>query len=488
MYKYLPFLVIIYKKGGINMAVAIYLRRSLFDQDSLSIETQLNYCKQKLLPDEEYDVYEDNGYSGKSLDRPQMNKFIQNMNKYTRLIVFKLDRCSRNLLDFANLLDKLQKNNVQFISATENLDTTTPTGRAMINIIATFAQLERETIAERVRVNYYQRALDGRFLGGTLQFGFVNTNVIIDNKKVPILRYKEETIPIIQEIFNMYAHTQKSLGDISRHLNNNNIKSCQGANFDSSKVSRVLRNPLYVKADVDIYNYYSEYTKTNDISEFIGVNACNIYSDKLTLTYHEGIIDSDVWLKCQYKLNKNKSIINKRKSQYSWLSTLMKCKYCGRKISVCKNKKLYGICNGKYLTNECLRTDTIYVDEVHTAVAEEIIKKLDELKKVKVKKNDDNDIKIQITKIDNDIQSYTEKILMANETVMKIINEKIDELTKEKQMLMDKLLQEKANTIGDNIADVDFNGLSLEEKRDIACILIDKIIVGSDDINIIFRV
>lgn len=63
-----------------------------------------------------------------------MNDFIQNMNKYTKLIVFKLDRCSRNLLDFASLLDKLQKNNVQFVSVTENLNTTTPTGRAMINI------------------------------------------------------------------------------------------------------------------------------------------------------------------------------------------------------------------------------------------------------------------------------------------------------------------------------------------------------------------
>ena len=77
---------------------------------------------------------------------------------------------------------------------------------------------------------------------------------------------------------------------------------------------------------------------------------------------------------------------------------------------------------------------------------------------------------------------------MANDVVMKIINEKIDELTKEKQMLTDKLLKKKVNTIGDDIADVDFNSLSLEEKRDIACILIDKVIVGSDDINIVFRV
>lgn len=470
--------------------VAIYLRRSLVDQDSLSIETQLNYCKQKLSPNEEYDVYEDNGYSGKNLDRPQMNKFIQNMNKYTKLIVFKLDRCSRNLLDFANLLDKLQKNNIQFVSSTENLDTTTPTGRAMINIIATFAQLERETIAERVRVNYYQRALDGRFLGGTLQFGFVNTSVIIDNKKVPILRYKEETIPIIQEIFSMYANTQASLGEVARYLNEKEIKSTQNAKFDTSKVSRILRNPLYVKADVDIYNYYSEYTKTNDISEFIGTNACNIYGgNKLTLTYHEGIIDSDVWLKCQYKLQKNKQVAKQeRKSKYSWVSTLLKCQYCKRKISVCKNKRLYGICTGRYLTHQCNRKDTIYVDEIHDVVEEEIIKKLNELKEVKVKKKDDNDIKIQITKINNNIQNYTEKILMANDTVMKIINQKIDELTKEKQILMDKLLQEKSNTIDNSIANVDFANLTLEQKRDIACVLINRINVGKDNIDIEFRV
>ena len=466
--------------------VAIYLRRSLLDKDSLSIDMQLNYCKQKLQPNEEYEIFEDNGFSGKSLERPAIKRLLDNLNKYNKIIVYKLDRCSRNLLDFSNLLDKLQKNNVEFVSATESLDTTTPTGRAMVNIVATFAQLERETIAERVRNNYYQRLKDGtgRFLGGTLQYGFANKNIIIDNKKVPILVYKEESIPIIKEVFTNYAYTQMSLGEIAKHLNNRGITSTQEKKWDSNKVSRLLKNPLYVKANADIYNYYSNLEIINPIEDFVGVNACNIYKNKLALTYHEGIIDADVWLKAQYKLKNNKQIApNKRKSSLSWLSTLLKCQ-CGRKISVKKNSvgKLYGSCNGG-----CNRT-TIYVGEIHSLVEQEIIKKIKELKNVEIKQEEDNSTKIEITKIDKEIQIYTEKILMANEVVMNIINKKIEELIKQKQELLDKALEQKVNNIDTNILDVNFAELNLDKKRDIACTLINKVIVYNDTIEIMFKV
>lgn len=468
--------------------VAIYLRRSLLDKDSLSIDMQLNYCKQKLSPDEKYEVFEDNGFSGKSLERPAMKKLLDNLSNYNKIIVYKLDRISRNLLDFSNLLDKLQKSGVEFVSATENLDTTTPTGRAMVNIIATFAQLERETIAERVRNNYYQRLQDGtgRFLGGTLSFGFENTNIIINNKNVPILKYKPELTPIIKEIFTNYAYTQMSLGEIAKHLNNNNILSTNKAKWDSTKVSRVLRNPLYVKANVDIYNYYNSLEIINPIEEFVGINACNVYKNKLVLTYHNGIIDADVWLKCQYKLKNNKQIApNKRKSSISWLSTLLKCS-CGRKISVKKNSvgKLYGSCNGN-----CGRKSTIYVDEIHKLVEQQIILKLEELKDVKICKDENNDVKIEITKIDKEIEAYTEKILMANETVMKIINKKIEELTIKKKEIMDKSLNYKINNnIDTNILNVNFAKLDLNKKRDVACTLIEKIIVSEDTVEIVFKV
>ena len=466
--------------------VAIYLRRSLLDKDSLSIDMQLNYCKQKLLQNEEYEVFEDNGFSGKSLERPAIKRLLDNLNKYNKIIVYKLDRCSRNLLDFSNLLDKLQKNNVEFVSATESLDTTTPTGRAMVNIVATFAQLERETIAERVRANYYQRLQDGtgRFLGGTLQYGFENEKIIIDGKNVPILIYKEELIPIIKEIFTNYAYTQMSLGEIARNLNDRNITSTQGAKWDSNKVSRLLRNPMYVKANADIYNYFNNLEIVNNINEFVGINACNVYKNKLMLTYHNGIIDADVWLKTQYKLKNNKQIApNKRKSSLSWLSTLLKCQ-CGRKISVKKNSvgKLYGSCNGG-----CNRT-TIYVNEIHSLVEQEIIKKIKELKNVEIKQEEDNSTKIEITKIDKEIQIYTEKILMANEVVMKLINQKIEELTKQKQDLLDKLLEQKVNNIDTNILNVNFAELNLDKKRDVACTLINKVIIYEDTIEVVFKV
>ena len=466
--------------------VAIYLRRSLLDKDSLSIDMQLNYCKQKLQQNEEYEVFEDNGFSGKSLERPAMKKLLDNLTKYNKLIVYRLDRCSRNLLDFSSLLDKLQKNNIEFVSATENLETTTPTGKAMVNIVATFAQLEREVIAERVRNNYHQRLQDGtgRFLGGTLQYGFENEKIIIDGKNVPILIYKEELIPIIKEIFTNYAYTQMSLGEIARNLNDRNIASTQGAKWDSNKVSRLLRNPMYVKANADIYNYFNNLEIVNNINEFVGINACNVYKNKLMLTYHNGIIDADCWLKTQYKLKNNKQIApNKRKSSLSWLSTLLKCQ-CGRKISVKKNSvgKLYGSCNGG-----CNRS-TIYVDKIHSLVEQEIIKKIEELKTVEIKQEEDNSTKIEITKIDQEIAAYTEKILMANSVVMEIINKKIEELIKKKQQLLDKALEQKVNNIDTNLLDVNFAELNLNKKRDIACTLINKVTIYEDTIEVVFKV
>lgn len=242
---------------------------------------------------------------------------------------------------------------------------------------------------------------------------------------------------------------------------------------------------MYVKANADIYNYFNNLEIVNNINEFVGINACNVYKNKLMLTYHNGIIDADVWLKTQYKLKNNKQIApNKRKSSLSWLSTILKCQ-CGRKISVKKNSvgKLYGSCNGG-----CNRS-TIYVDKIHSLVEQEIIKKIEELKTVEIKQEEDNSTKIEITKIDQEIAAYTEKILMANSVVMEIINKKIEELIKKKQQLLDKSLKDKVNNnINKEVLDVNFAELNLDKKRDVACTLINKVIVYEDTIEVVFKV
>ena len=144
---------------------------------------------------------------------------------------------------------------------------------------------------------------------------------------------------------------------------------------------------------------------------------------------------------------------------------------------------MYGSCNGN-----CNRT-TIYVDDIHNLVEQEIIKKLEELKDVEICIEENNDIKIEIAKIDKDIKTYSDKILMANEAVMKIINERIEELNNKKRELLEKSLEDKINcNIDKSILNINFLELSLDKKRDIACILIDKVIVNNYAIELIFKV
>lgn len=150
------------KENTININdTALYGRQSIDKKDSVSIETQFEKCEGICeLNGWQSKKYSDKGYSGKDTDRPDFQKLIKDIESgyIKRVIAYRLDRISRSISDFANLLNFFEKYNVTFISATENFDTSSPLGRAMIYIIMVFAQLERETIAERITDNYYFRA------------------------------------------------------------------------------------------------------------------------------------------------------------------------------------------------------------------------------------------------------------------------------------------------------------------------------------------
>lgn len=128
------------------MAIAIYARKSVFREDSISVESQIEFCEYEARG-EEYLVYKDNGYSGKNTDRPDFQRMMEDVKagKINKVIVYKLDRISRSVLDFSEMMERFQKYNVDFVSATEHFDTSSPMERAMLNICIVFAQLERET-------------------------------------------------------------------------------------------------------------------------------------------------------------------------------------------------------------------------------------------------------------------------------------------------------------------------------------------------------
>ena len=151
---------------------AIYARQSVDKADSLSIQGQIDLCRQKA--GTAHKVYQDKGYSGKNTNRPAFQQMMADVERglVQKIIVYRLDRFSRSIADFGRLWEILRKHSVEFVSINETFDTSTPMGRAMLNIIMVFAQLERETTAELVRDNYYQRARLGSWPGGPAPYGF----------------------------------------------------------------------------------------------------------------------------------------------------------------------------------------------------------------------------------------------------------------------------------------------------------------------------
>ena len=145
---------------------AIYSRKSKFTGKGESIENQIELCKNQIINKYGSDVadkiliYQDEGFTGYNTNRPEFKKMMNDIRdkKIKTVVVYRLDRISRNVSDFCDLKDEFNKYNVGFMSVTENFDTTSPMGTAMLMITSVFAQLERDTIAERIRDNMYELA------------------------------------------------------------------------------------------------------------------------------------------------------------------------------------------------------------------------------------------------------------------------------------------------------------------------------------------
>lgn len=119
-----------------NRIDAIYGRQSIDKKDSISIESQFEFCRYELKGGEGRE-YKDKGYSGKNIERPDFQRLLQDikLGLIKRVIVYKLDRISRSIVDFAKLMELFKQYNVEFVSCTEKFDTSTPMGRAMLNIL-----------------------------------------------------------------------------------------------------------------------------------------------------------------------------------------------------------------------------------------------------------------------------------------------------------------------------------------------------------------
>lgn len=349
------------------MKAAIYSRKSKFTGKGESIDNQIQMCKEYALNQfkgktiDEFLIYEDEGFSGGNTNRPQFQKLLEDVKarKFDVLICYRLDRISRNVADFSTSLDILQKYDVDFVSIREQFDTSSPMGRAMIYIASVFAQLERETIAERVRDNMLELAKTGRWLGGTAPLGYEAKRIkyldeSLQERTMTKLKQEPSELELVKLIYDKYLELG-SLGKVTTYLLQNHYKSRLGTDFDITKLKYILTNPVYVKADENVFNYLEHqgittcgepdgdhglltYNKQKSATTETG-KVAKVIRDKsewmAAVSSHSGIIDSKDWLLVQRILEKNKDTFPHNYTTHNALLTgLLKCAVCGSPMRV----------------------------------------------------------------------------------------------------------------------------------------------------------
>ncbi len=536
------------------MRIAIYSRKSKYTGKGESIENQVEMCKDYIFShipnvnENDIFVYEDEGFSAKNLDRPKFQEMLidSKNQKFDYIICYRLDRISRNVSDFSSLIENLNEQNISFICIKERFDTSTPMGRAMMYIASVFAQLERETIAERVRDNMLMLARTGRWLGGTTPTGFDSEkveNLIIDGKTKSSckLKFNINEIDIVKKIYQKYLHTG-SVSAVSKYLIKREIKSRNGKYFSNLGIREILSNPVYCIADKDVYNYFIEKEADVCFSEKDCTNKYGLisynkrdYTKKhaprnheskwiIAIGKHRGIISGKDWVYVQDKLSKNKlnspTQYSNSHNDYSLLSGMIFCKKCGARMFakmrhngnknlsydyICSNK-LKGnvaLCSNKNLNGN--QTDDLVCDYLMDYVNEnsKIYSMLEKLKGRVSKRPNNNKLIIIENKInnynieiDNLVSSLTQPnvssslIQLIDSKVLKI-NKSIDELKKEKERILSE-----SSILHNNELQLDiivrtlsyfkehFSEFNTHDKRRLIKLLVEKIEWNGENLDI----
>ena len=330
-----------------NKIDALYIRVSTEQQvvRGESIETQksrlLQYAKDKDLNPK---IYEDPGYSACDTNRPAFRRLIADIKagKVASVTITKLDRMSRNLQDAIDLIYNIfEEQNVSLHALDQQLDTASPTGRLMINLLATVAQWEREMTSERVSIDMRHRAQKGKWCGGPVPYGYASYSSLVRQfqenglskedafKKASAICQEEgmlyphpENAVTVKKMFDRYLET-KSQRAVTHWLNNEGYKTPRGTTWASSSVSRILRNPVYVGKMIwgkRVSSKTKKKLKKRPEEEWLKVDGI-----------HASIIDEGTFKRTQAIL-KSQAREPIRHASESFLSGLLRCGKCGGKM------------------------------------------------------------------------------------------------------------------------------------------------------------
>ena len=490
----------------------IYSRKSKFTGKGESIENQIELCRQYIamhFGEDEAEhalVYEDEGFSGGNLERPQFKQMMKDSQKieFAAIVVYRLDRISRNIGDFAKLIEDLGDRHIDFISIREQFDTSSPMGRAMMYIASVFSQLERETIAERIRDNMHELSKTGRWLGGTTPTGYASeslSSVTVDGKVKKACKLKPipEEIQLVKTIFSVFTESG-SLSKTDQYLLEHRCVTKRGKQFTRFAIRGILTNPVYMIADDTAYQYLKE----NNVdlfaepSEFDGEHGIMAYNRTLqrpgkatqirpmedwivAVGKHPGIISGANWVRVQSMLDVNKSkSYRKPRSNVALLSGLLRCGECGDYM----RPKLTGRTNANgeliytYMCSTKERSHGTVCSMKNCNGNTLDAKIVEEIRKVATDKKDFGQLLSKTKKVINDnkasyeaeltllvknhaetearIKRLVESLSVASETSAKYVMEQIDELHRQSEQEQTRIaelekLARQSNALSQNL-------------------------------------
>lgn len=507
--------------------IAIYTRKSKFTGKGESIENQIEKCKKFIefkfnIESSNAEIFIDEGFSGKNEDRPEYQRMMRKIKnkELDSIVIYQLNRLGRNARDIHNTMQLCDDLGVIIYSATEGFDSSTSFGRAVIGILASLAQLEREQLAERVKDNMYTLAKMGRWLGGQSPLGFNGTReYYIDEtgkeRSVTRLKENEDELKLVKLIYDKYLE-EKSLSQVSKWSLTNHFKGKNGGNLNKSAINIILQNPVYVKSNKNVYDYL--------VTQ--GYEACGKFNGNGLLRYgkddekiiaagnHKGIISADDWLAVQSILKSNvEKAPRLGKTNTALLTGILKCK-CGSSMRIAtgskrkdgtrafyytcclKNDSGGTRCNSKNINGEFLEKNLIeYLKNYNKDVLITELKGLIDKSSIAHSVSPDK-IDNEINKHKSAINKLLNKLKLTDDVdISKII---IDEISSEKDKIKNLELQKEdalkteseiiLSTLDINnfITELEtfislFDSLSIEDKQKALKSLIESIIITEDN-------
>lgn len=237
---------------------AIYTRKSTeegLEQDFNSLDAQREACEAYIKSQQHEGwiliekQYNDGGFSGGNLDRPALKELFNDIknDRIDIVVVYKVDRLTRSLLDFAKIVELFDAHSASFVSVTQNFNTTTSMGRLTLNILLSFAQFEREVTGERIRDKIAASKKKGMWMGGRVPIGY--------ERKDKKLIIETSGAAKVKKIFEKYIEL-KSVPKLKTYLAGENIRTNTGKNFDKGQLYHILQNKTYTGKIVHKNNVY----------------------------------------------------------------------------------------------------------------------------------------------------------------------------------------------------------------------------------------